>query len=107
MLTVNEYQRRLADFQRGSPLRCALMVGLIIGGLFACHFVERWAGRPATIVALIVAAAHPWILWPVLAFQLQKRFGLLCPYCNRCLVGMGQRVEATRKCRFCGAQVLE
>ena len=112
-MTGEEFEARVALFQRGANQQFLLIMGVLVGGLVAGGLLANWADGSGTtsanitaVVVLFIVAAHPFVLWRWLGWRLQRRFHLLCPTCRRCLVGLGQQTESTGHCKFCGTHVV-
>lgn len=111
-LPPDEFRQRINAFQRGGAKRAIIFLVWFFGGLLALQPLASWADRTGGVskwasgALLLLFVVHPFVLGRWYGWRSQRRFGLLCPSCNNCLIGLGQDVERTRSCKFCGMIVI-
>jgi hypothetical protein len=106
-LTAQEFERRVAELQKGSTWKAVFFISVFFGGILAAFPIANLFGDLAGWIVLGATIASPWSAFPLIGLHLQRRVGLLCPSCGRWLYGMGQTIILSGRCRFCKTQVLD
>jgi hypothetical protein len=122
MLSIDEFNSADAAYTRLNGRRVLIVAAATVGTMFACFavvalyrdsirnfLVETVGASAAEIVMGFTSAPAVFVLFGgLLVFgRLNKQDSrLICPSCNKSLLGMTQLVVATRNCGHCGKRIL-